>query len=318
MVLSDLPSGTLRALSVPFGLLWGSFLNVVIYRVPRDMSVVRPGSHCPGCGKPIAAYDNIPVLSYLILRGKARCCGARMSPRYPIVEVLGGVLSWACMDFLLHHAPPDFGLARAMGNYLAMFALSMALTAAAFIDWEHMYLPDSITIGGTVLAFVTIPLRGVELVPSLLGAVIGFVVVWLPFIFLYKRVRGFAGMGMGDAKLVMLAGAWFGWIGAGWVLLAGSLQGSLGALFIYLAKGKFEEPESVLADRAELKKAAAEGDEEAKQLLEEDPGGADDEEGAAAPPRIAFGPFLILATLEYLFFNDAIYGVINQYMFAGG
>jgi leader peptidase (prepilin peptidase)/N-methyltransferase len=218
------------------------------------------------------------------------------------------------MDMLLTHAPDDLSLARAAGNYLAIFALSMGLTAAAFIDWEHMYLPDSITIGGTVLGLATIPLRGVQWVPSFSGAAIGFLVVWLPFIVLYKRLRGFAGMGMGDAKLVMLAGAWFGWSGAAWVLLAGSLQGSVGALFIYLAKGKFEEPESVKADRAELKKASAEGDEEATKLLADDPGGAGDDDGDA-PARIAFGPFLILATLEFLFFNDTISGVIGHYLF---
>ncbi|CAN5565855.1 hypothetical protein BH09MYX1_BH09MYX1_55780 [soil metagenome] len=85
MTLAELPLNTIRGLVVVFGLLWGSFLNVVIYRVPREMSVVMPGSHCPGCGKPIAFYDNIPIISYLVLRGRARCCGATLSPRYLLV-----------------------------------------------------------------------------------------------------------------------------------------------------------------------------------------------------------------------------------------
>ncbi len=316
MILSELPLGTVRALSVPFGLLWGSFLNVVIYRLPREMSVVRPGSHCPGCGKPVAAYDNIPVLSYVILRGKARCCGATLSPRYPVVELLGGLISWACVDLLLNHAPADLSVVRAAADYLAVFALTMGLAAAAFIDWEHMFLPDSVTIGGTVLGLVTIPLRGADWMSSIVGAAVGFLIVWLPFIVLYKRLRGFAGMGMGDAKLLMLAGMWFGWSGAAFVLLAGSVQGSIGALFIYLAKGKFEEPESVTRDREALKLAAAKGDEEAKELLADDPIAEGDKEGDA-PARIAFGPFLILATIEYLFFGDVITAFSDRYFMTG-
>src|SRR5262245_61963125 len=93
-----LPLAFVRVAVFVFGLLWGSFLNVVIYRVPREMSVVRPGSHCPGCGKPIAGYDNIPILTYLILRGRARCCGIRVSPRYPLVELIGGAVSLAVFE----------------------------------------------------------------------------------------------------------------------------------------------------------------------------------------------------------------------------
>src|SRR6476469_9048684 len=88
-----------------FGRIGGGFLNVVIYRVPREMSVVRPASHCPGCGKPIAGYDNIPVLSYVILRGRARCCGVKMSTRYPLVELIGGALSLAILELVVLQMP---------------------------------------------------------------------------------------------------------------------------------------------------------------------------------------------------------------------
>src|SRR6476620_7370125 len=101
MTIAEVPLLFVRVLAVLFGLIWGSFLNVVIYRVPREMSVVRPGSHCPGCGKPIHGYDNIPVLSYLILRGRARCCKAPMSARYPLVELVGGALAFAILELLL-------------------------------------------------------------------------------------------------------------------------------------------------------------------------------------------------------------------------
>ncbi len=313
MVLRDLPPGALRALAVPFGMLWGSFLNVVIYRLPRDMSVVRPPSHCPGCGKPIAPYDNLPVLSYVILRGKARCCGAKMSPRYPIVELLGGLACWAVVDMLLTHMAGSTSLLVAGASFAANFALILGLIAAAFIDWEHMYLPDSITLGGTALGLLTCPLRGEPFAVALFGGALGFIGVWLPFIVIYKRLRGMAGMGMGDAKLLMLAGVWGGWFGALFVLLAGALQGTLAALALYLAKGKIEEPESVTRDREELKKAAAEGDAEAAQLLADDPIGLGEDEGA--PPRIAFGPFLIVAIAEFMFLGDRILQIARAYYF---
>src|SRR5579872_3743046 len=97
---------------------------------------------------------------------------------------------------------------------MADLALSLGLVAAAFIDAEHMYLPDGITIGGTILGVATATLRGLDLSTSLVGAAVGFVGVWLPFVVLYTRLRGQQGMGLGDAKLTMLAGAWFGWQGA--------------------------------------------------------------------------------------------------------
>src|SRR5579859_6190440 len=100
-----------RTFAFLFGLVWGSFVNVVIYRVPRDMSVVRPGSHCPACGAPVKAYDNVPIVSFLLLRGRARCCGARISPRYAVVEALSGVLALAVYDVVVRALPADASLA---------------------------------------------------------------------------------------------------------------------------------------------------------------------------------------------------------------
>lgn len=224
--LDELPLWFLRLGALWFGLIWGSFLNVVIYRLPRDMSGVRPASRCPGCGTPIRAWDNVPVLSYVILRGRARCCGARMSPRYPLVELLGGMLSMAVLEAIVLKLPGSIEVTRAAAIYLADFALCLGLLAAAFIDAEHMFLPDSITIGGTVVGVVTATLRGLTLRESLVGTLVGFVVVWLPLTVVYKAIRGRTGMGLGDAKLVALAGAWFGWPGALFVLFAGAIQGS--------------------------------------------------------------------------------------------
>jgi len=314
MVLGELPVWFLRGFAIFFGLIWGSFLNVVIYRVPREMSVVRPGSHCPACGKPVAAYDNVPVLSFLILRGKARCCGAKMSYRYPLVELLGGVASVAILELCVRALPGDTTVIRALCIYLADFAVTLALIAAAFIDLEHMFLPDSINLGGAILGVATASFRGLSITDSLFGAVVGFGLVWLPFVFLYKMVRGRQGMGMGDAKLLLLAGAWFGWPGALWTLLAGATQGTVGAIVIWLLKGKIEEPESVKADLAELRKAAEEGDEEAKELLADDPLADPVGEGLGGA-RIAFGPFLILAFLELLLFRTELGNLARAYLF---
>jgi leader peptidase (prepilin peptidase) / N-methyltransferase len=327
------PTWVIRGFVVFFGLIWGSFLNVVIYRVPREMSVVRPASHCPGCGKPIAGYDNIPVFTYVLLRGRARCCGAKMSPRYPMVELLGGALSLAILEVIIFKMPESTPAVRALAVYVADFALCMGLVAATFIDAEHMFLPDSITIGGTIVGIVTATLRGIPFTTSLVGAVVGFVGVWLPFIFLYKGFLGRTGMGMGDAKLLALAGAWFGWPGAVFVLFAGAVQGTVYAGLTRLLGIEAKLPAAVQEDIDQLVKDAAEGDEEAKKALAEDPlteseddpfilrwlgftkkeerkqGDADEDVEADVPvprARLPFGPFLILGCLELLFAGDWI------------
>ncbi len=313
MRLDELPLWFLRGVAIPFGLIWGSFLNVVIYRVPREMSVVHPPSHCPGCGKPVKPYDNLPVLSYLILRGRARCCGVKMSPRYVVVELLGGLLSLAVLEVIVRTLPGDTSAVRASAVYLADFALCLGLLAAAFIDAEHMFLPDPITIGGTLLGIGTASLHELGSVESIAGAVAGYLLVWLPFIVLYKAIRGRAGMGLGDAKLLALAGAWFGWPGAVFALFAGALQGTLGAIFIYLVRGKIDEPESVTADREELQRLADEGDEEAKEILADDPVGSAPEEGFGKA-RLPFGPFLILACFELLFARERIFSTFLRWL----
>jgi leader peptidase (prepilin peptidase)/N-methyltransferase len=323
------PLWLMRGFVFVFGLLWGSFLNVVIYRVPREMSVIYPASHCPGCGKPIAGYDNIPVFTYVLLRGRARCCGAKMSPRYVVVELLGGALSLAILETVIFKMSGSTHVARALAVYGADFALCMGLLAAAYIDMEHMFLPDSITMLGALLGVATATLRGFTLSQSLIGAAVGFFGVFIPFIFLYKGLLGRTGMGMGDAKLLALAGAWFGWPFAIFVLFGGAIQGTLYTIVTMLLGIETKLPEAVQADILELEKAAAEGDEDAKRALAEDPLTEDENDAfilrwlglkkrpeivpavnegesaaaAAAPARarLPFGPFLILACFEVLF-----------------
>jgi leader peptidase (prepilin peptidase)/N-methyltransferase len=298
-----------RLFAFVWGCLWGSFINVVIYRVPREMSVVHPGSHCPGCGAPVRAFDNVPILSWLALQGRARCCGARISPRYAVVEGLGGVLSVAVAELVLRTLPGGTGLGHAGAVFLGDFALVMALMAAAFIDAEHMYLPDAITIGGTLFGLATPALRDLTWSDVFLGAGVGFVGVWLPLVVGYEAIRGRAGMGLGDAKLTMLAGAWFGWRGAVFALFAGALQATVAALLTLLVRGKIEEPEAVRADREELKRAAGEGDADAHRILAEDPLADPPGDGLLAA-RLPFGPFLCLAIIEWMLAGEWLWSVV--------
>jgi leader peptidase (prepilin peptidase)/N-methyltransferase len=329
---SELPPSIVLGVAIALGLVFGSFLNVVIHRLPRGESLVFPGSHCPGCGRPIRAYDNIPIVSWLWLRGRARCCGARISARYPLVELMGGLLAWALVKVVVSELDSATTWYAALGIFLLELAFGLGLVGVAFIDLEHMLVPDEITLGGTLLGLVTAPWRpevfesplghwaaalvglgGTESFrawsESLLGAAVGFVMVWLPFEVGYRALRGQPGMGRGDAKLAMLAGAWFGWAGAVFALLAGSVQGTLVALGIYAAKGRIDEPAAVVQQRAELRAAleAATGNErlELEEELAKDPV-AHEPEGGLARARVSFGPFLVLGALEYLFFGPAL------------
>ncbi len=304
--LSELPHAFLAVLALLLGLFFGSFLNVVVYRWPRGESVVYPGSRCPGCGASVRAYDNVPVLSWLLLRGRARCCGVRISPRYPAIELLGGLLGWAILERVVLELPPDTAWWSVLGAFAAHLALGLGLFAAACIDLTHMYLPDEITLGGTVLGVLSVGLRpDVTWQASVFGAAFGFLLIWLPFDVLYRALRGQAGMGLGDAKLTMLAGAWFGWQGALFALLAGAVQGTLVAVAVFAARGRIDEPEAVIREREELRERleASEGEERARLEAEMalDPVALEPEAGLGKA-RLAFGPFLVLATLEYMLF----------------
>lgn len=292
----DVPPWLIRSFAIAFGLCIGSFLNVVIARVPRGENIAHPPSHC-ACGTPIAPRDNIPVLSWLLLRGRARCCGAKIALRYPLVELIGGLLAWAVVEMFVLAMPLDTPLVPALMRALADLSIAYALVAAAFIDLDYMYLPDEITLGGTVLALATCGLRPeVSLQDSLIGLLAGGLGIYLPFVVGYKLLRGKQGMGAGDAKLEMLFGAWFGWPGVLFTLFAGSIQGTIAAVILYARHGKIEEPEAVIREREE---AAAAGE---PLDPEDDPVALPPDEGLGGA-RIAFGPFLILAALEYLLFG---------------
>jgi leader peptidase (prepilin peptidase)/N-methyltransferase len=182
-----------------FGLMAGSFLNVVIYRLPIGRSVIRPRSFCPCCGKTISWYENIPVMSYLILHGKCRGCSTPISRRYPVVEMLGGVLA-----VLSLHIQSDWI------NAAFAYAFLMALLAITMIDWAHRVIPDQISI-----SFIAVGIAwslfnpSLTLISSAAGALAGGGGLWIVG-FLYKKLRKVDGMGGGDVKLMGMIGAFLG------------------------------------------------------------------------------------------------------------
>ncbi|MBC8166931.1 MAG: prepilin peptidase [Bryobacteraceae bacterium] len=226
-----------------FGLLTGSFLNVCIYRLPRDLSVVHPRSHCPGCENMIAWYDNIPLLSWIVLKGRCRHCGAGISLRYPAVELVTGLLFAA--GFLV------FG----PGLPAVKFCLFAAIqTALVITDLEQRILPDELTKGGIaagiVLAAFVPPPPGLAalLLPDTVNSRLAGVIesassaALLAFVLwgigaLYLRLRGREGLGFGDVKMVACIAAFLGLSPSLLALAAGSLLGSVaGIAWILIAK----------------------------------------------------------------------------------
>jgi leader peptidase (prepilin peptidase)/N-methyltransferase len=314
VLLADIPPIFLLVLGCSLGLLFGSFSNVVIYRLPRGENLAYPASHCPACGQPIKAYHNLPVLGFLWLRGRAACCNAAISWRYPLVELLGGAWALAVVRVIVLDLPGHTALWQAALMFLVYLAFGLLLLCAIFIDLDHMLLPDALTLGGAALGLISARLRGVDYATALLGAAIGFAVVWLLFVEGYRRLRGHPGMGLGDAKLLMLTGAWFGWTGVLFTLLFGSVLGTLTALIVYLVRGRLDEPESVVRERRELAEELAELEGEEREQLEaelaKDPLFAEPGAGLGQA-RLAFGPFLALATLAYLFVGQSL---IDNYL----
>ncbi len=250
-----------------FGLLFGSFMNVCIARMPEDRSVVYPGSACPSCGTAIKPYDNVPVLAWLWLGGKCRACKASISPLYPLVEAMFGVLA----VLLFRHVVRDIAYFDA--PHLVAFVwygwLCFAIVAMTFIDLRHKIIPDEFSIysvpvgiGGAALLHGL----GYELAPTWQQSVVGALaggglllgVIGLGWL-VYKREA----MGMGDAKLLAAFGAWFGALPAiPAILIVGSVVGSLIGV------------SAALATRSSLKLA------------------------------IPFGPFLGFGAIVWLFFGD--------------
>jgi leader peptidase (prepilin peptidase) / N-methyltransferase len=260
---------------IVLSLMVGSFLNVVIHRLPKMLerewrnelaelngqqtppfppyNLVVPRSQCPACGRQISAFENIPVVSYLLLRGKCSACKANISPRYPVVEALTGILS----GYIAWRYGFTWQTAAALIFAWAMIAL-------AFIDLDTFYLPDDITLP-LVWAGLIVNMRGtfVDLQSAVIGAVAGYLALWLVF-WAYKFATGKEGMGYGDFKLLAAIGAWLGWKMLPVIILLSSFVGAaVGIGLIVFAR-----------------------------------------HGRHVP--IPFGPYLVLGGLTALFWGDAL------------
>ena len=232
-----------------FGAMLGSFLNVCVYRLPRNESVIRPGSHCPGCGKPIAWYDNVPLGSWLLLRGRCRHCGARISVQYVLVE-LAGALIWA--GAVLWFGSPLAALRPAV---LATLALGIALT-----DARHYVIPDEFSLGGLVLGLALSLVYGrLGLLDAAFGAAAGFTLLWVvkaagDWALQRGLIRGEelaqvleegerpTTLGLGDLKMMAMVGSFLGWRGVLLTAFLGSVAGVLVFLPLLLVKRRSPIP----------------------------------------------------------------------------
>jgi leader peptidase (prepilin peptidase)/N-methyltransferase len=210
-----------------FGAVMGSFANVVIHRLPQGLSILTPGSRCPSCGTAIRWYDNIPILSYLFLRARCRSCGEAISIRYPVVEVLTGLLFAGLI------------WRNGMGlSTLTMAIFCLALVVVTFIDLDHRIIPDVISLPGTVLGLAASLLPGFPRpVDSLIGAAAGGGFLFL-ILFTYEKIMKDEGMGMGDVKLVAMIGAFLGWQALPVTVLVASLAGTVTGIGFAVAKGE--------------------------------------------------------------------------------
>jgi leader peptidase (prepilin peptidase)/N-methyltransferase len=237
-----------------FGAIIGSFLNVVILRLPAENgSIIFPASHCPQCQHPLSWYENIPVISYLVLRGRCHHCHQKISLQYPVVELCMALLSAALVQ--------RFGLSITAGGY---FLFCAALLVIIWIDIQHQIIPDVISLPGILLglifSFVSPALNWKD---SLIGILLGGGVLYAIALFYYLW-RKQEGMGGGDIKLLAMIGAFLGWQSLPFVIFASSLSGSCVGILAMIKQRK----------------------------------------GGKA--RIPFGPFLSLAALIYLFFQEQV------------
>lgn len=277
-----------------FGALWGSFFNVCIARVPRGMSVVRPGSHCFACGKPVRARDNVPILSYLILRGRCRDCGARFSWRYPLIEALTAVLAalaWGV--FVAGEADVPIGVRAA--RFAVGFAFLGVLLVLSMIDLDTKRLPDVITLPSVLVFFLAgFSIHMADWQERGIGAVGGYLAVRL-IGDAYYYLRGREGLGLGDAKLLAVMGALLGWKALLPIVFGASFVGVFVSLPLLLMARRLPPP----PPRPEP--------------------AAEDEEADDGPPdprlryaQVPFGPFLSVAAAIYLLWGEPIWGVIAR------
>ncbi len=236
------------------GACWGSFMNVCIWRIPREESVVKPRSHCPKCGMLIKWYDNIPILSWLLLTGKCRKCALPISARYPMVELITGLLFLAIWTKFgpLSEIAQVIGLVNSLAMVGFYFLITFGLVMGSYIDIDHLYLPDRVTLGSAIagvlfsFAFPVLqePAVGRDLthiqsgLNSIYGLLLGFGLLY-GIGYVGKLIFKKDAMGFGDVKLMAGLGACFGWQSIPFIIFGSSLVGAIAGISLILA-GKHE------------------------------------------------------------------------------
>jgi len=212
------------AIAALFGLVIGSFLNVCIYRLPRDLSVVWPASRCTTCGRDLSWYENIPVFSYVALRGRCRTCGQHISVMYPLVELLTAAVFVA-----------TFALVGVSWLLPIRLLFGCAMIVLLVVDLQHQILPNEITVSGLAIGLAVSLVAPPGWRDALIGALAGGGLLWL-VAWAYERWRGVEGMGFGDVKMLAMIGAFLGWKLMLLTLVAASLLGSLAAAVLLVAR----------------------------------------------------------------------------------
>lgn len=331
----------LTGFAFALGAVVGSFLNVVIYRVPEGLSVVHPPSRCPVCETRIRWFDNIPIISWaLLLRGKCRDCDTPIPARYAVVEALTGVLT-AALWYKVAHGAFESTVAfeqTAPINYLLPFGLYFIfvclLIVITFVDLDHTIIPHQFTLPGMVIGVATPLLFGwllepgaladfwpkVTLFESVVGLFAGGLVV-IAIFYAYFAVRGIAGIGGGDVTLMALVGAWLGWPALIFVLFAASFQGVLAAaVAAVVGGGLLRNSADILAEDEEAEDAQEPEtvdriDQDTVATLEE-PSDAENPEESEEEPEgglaVPFGPFIALAAAELFFIGNLLPPMVSM------
>jgi leader peptidase (prepilin peptidase)/N-methyltransferase len=282
------------AAAAVFGALWGSFFNVCIARVPRGLSVVRPPSHCFACGTPVRPRDNVPILSFLLLRGRCRSCGARFSWRYPLVEAVGALLAalaWGA--FVAGELDVPLGVRAA--RFVVGFAFLGVLLVLSMIDLDTKRLPDVITLPSIPVFFLAgFSVHQADWQERAIGAVGGYLVVRLVGD-AYYYLRGREGLGLGDAKLLGVMGALLGWKALLPIVFGASFVGVFVSIPLILIARRLPAPAGEPA-------SAGQKDEESDDEAADDP--------RLRYAQVPFGPFLSLAAAVYLLWGDRLWDVL--------
>ncbi len=322
-----------------WGAIWGSFLNVVIWRLPRRQNLSRPPSHCPSCETPIAWYDNVPLVSWLVLRGRCRACRTSISVRYPLVELLVAVLSTLLWWHVSRLAPASAPLQVMAVPFLLHFVFMLLLVSIAFIDLDLTIIPHRLTFPamawGVIGALLLPKAEGwqhyfpaVDIVDSVLGLALGAGIIAL-IIVSYRAIRGHDGMGWGDATLLAAIGANLGMASLLFVILFASFQGVIAALVFAaidrargvtsggegsaLIRGAHtdeyweQHPLAHLYDGDQAAEQGAQANDDparpagdATAAAADAPSTGDADDDGFLMQGLPFGPFLALAAIEYI------------------